>query len=94
MTAKPPPLAEPIEISKEWKSRARKIAIVGTLRSYEGHNLYDLREYFTDQSGCMKPSSRGLCLSVQCLPELSRSVRRALEKARALNLLPEEGSER
>jgi hypothetical protein len=93
MTQKPAPLTEPIEISKEWKSRQRKIAIIGSLRSYEGHNLYDLREYYTDQAGCMKPSTRGLCLSVRCLPELSRAVRRALEKARALNLLREDGGE-
>jgi hypothetical protein len=91
MTRKPPPLVEPIEISKEWKNRQRKIAIVGSLRSYEGHNLYDLREFFTDSAGCMKPSTRGLCLSVRCLPELSRSVRRALERARALGLIPDDG---
>jgi hypothetical protein len=93
MSTKPPPLAEPIEVAKFWKSRQRKIAIVVSLREYEGHNLIDVREYFTDQAGCMKPSTRGLAMVVRNLPELSKAVRRALERARALNLLPEDAGE-
>jgi hypothetical protein len=91
MTAKPPPLAEPIEIAKFWKNRQRNIAIVASLREHEGHNLIDIREYFTDQAGCMRPSTRGLAMVVRRLPELSKALRKALETARALNLLPEDG---
>ncbi len=93
MSAKPPPLAEPIEIAKWWKSRRRDIAIVVTLSAYESINIVNVREYFTDQAGCMKPSTRGLAMSVRRLPEFSRALRLALEKARSLNLLPEDGSE-
>jgi Transcriptional Coactivator p15 (PC4) len=92
MTAKPPPLAEPIEW-KLWKNRQRQIAIVVSLSSYEGQNLVSIREYFTDQAGCMRPSTKGLSMVVRRLPELSRAVRLALEKARSLDLLPEDGGE-
>jgi Transcriptional Coactivator p15 (PC4) len=92
-SVKPPPLLEPIEIAKFWKSRQNKIAIVVSLRHHEGNNLLDVREYFTDQAGCMKPSTRGLAMVVRRLPELCNALRKALERARELNLLPEDGSE-
>ena len=91
----PAALAEPIEIAKFWKSpRQKKIAIVVSLRHCEGHNLVDVREYFTDQAGCMKPSTRGLSMVVRRLPEFSKALRKALELARTLDLLPNDGSER
>jgi hypothetical protein len=93
MTQKPAPLAEPIEIAKWWKSRRRDIATVVSLGSHEGVNIVHVREYYTDHAGCMKPSTRGIAMSVRRLPELSRAVRLALEKARALDLLPEEAAE-
>ena len=91
MTARPT-LPEPIEIAKWWKSRRRDIAIMVSLRHYEGHNLIDVREYFTDQAGCMKPSKRGLAMAVRNLPELSRTLRLALEKAKSLGLLESDDS--
>jgi hypothetical protein len=91
MTRKPPPIQEPIEVAKWWKSRRRDISIVVSLRPYEGLNLVDVREYFTDRAGCMKPSTRGLAMSVRNLPEFSKAMRLALERARSLDLLPDEG---
>jgi Transcriptional Coactivator p15 (PC4) len=93
MSQKPAPLTEPIEIAKWWKSRRRDIAVMVLLGSHEGVNIINVREYFTDHAGCMKPSTRGLAMSVRRLPEFSRAIRRALEKARELDLLPEEGGE-
>jgi hypothetical protein len=93
MSQKPVPLAEPIEIAKMWKNRQRQIAIVVSLSSYEGHNLINVREYFTDKAGCMRPSTKGLSMVVRRLPELSRALCRALEKARALDLLPDGSDE-
>jgi len=89
MSTKPAPLSEPIEIAKFWKSRDRRIAIVAALKSIEDQNVIDLREFYTDAHGCMRPSTRGLTMVVRRLPELSRALRRALEHARALKLLPE-----
>jgi hypothetical protein len=81
------PLTETIEVAKFWKGRQNKIAIVVSLRHYEGHNLVDVREYFTDQAGCMKPSTRGLAMVVLRLPELAAAITKALTKARELGLL-------
>jgi Transcriptional Coactivator p15 (PC4) len=87
MSAQPPPLAEPIEIAKFWKNRHRRIAIVVSLSSYEQTNIVNVREYLTDTDGCMRPTTKGLAMGVRRLPELSRALRSALEKARELGLL-------
>jgi hypothetical protein len=91
--SKPAPLAEPIEISKWWKSRRRDIAVVVTLSSFEGTNIVNVREYYTASDGCMRPTTKGLAMTVRRLPEFSKAVRQALEKARELNLLSDEGGE-
>jgi hypothetical protein len=93
MSTKPAPLTEPVEIGKFWKNRRRDTAIVVSLSAYEGHNLVNVREYFVGSDGCMRPSTKGLALIVRRLPELSNVIRKALEKARELDLLPEEGGE-
>jgi hypothetical protein len=91
MSAKPPPLAEPIEITKFWKNRRRDTAIVVSLSAYEGHNLINVREHFVGADGCMRPTTKGLAMVVRRLPEFATAIRKALEKARELDLLPEEG---
>jgi hypothetical protein len=93
MSQKPAPLAEPIEISKFWKNRRRDTAIVVSLSAYEGHNLINVREHFVASDGCMRPTTKGLAMVVRCLPEFSNAIRKALEKARELDLLPEEAGE-
>jgi hypothetical protein len=92
MSQKPAPLAEPIEISKFWKDRRRDTAIVVSLNSYERHNLVNVREHFVGSDGCMRPTTKGLSMVVRRLPELSRAIRHALERARELDLLPEEAT--
>jgi hypothetical protein len=93
MTAKAPPLAEPIEIAKFWKTRRRDKAIVILLSAYEETNIVNVREHFIGSDGIMRPTTKGIAMSVRRLPELSKAVRQALERARELNLLPEDGSE-
>jgi hypothetical protein len=93
MSAKPPPLAQPIEIAKWWKSRRRDIAIVVSLSNYEGVNIVNVREHFVGSDGCMRPTTKGLAMVVRRLPEFSNAIRKALEKARELDLLPEEGGD-
>jgi hypothetical protein len=90
MSQKPAPIAE-IEIGKFWKNRRRDTAIVVSLSAYEGHNLVNVREHFIGRDGCMRPTTKGLAMVVRRLPEFSNAIRKALEKARELNLLPEEG---
>ena len=93
MSAKPPPLAEPIEICKISKNRRRDKVIVVSLGAYEETNLVNVREHFVGADGIMRPTTKGIAMSVRRLPELSNALRKALETARALNLLPEDGGE-
>jgi hypothetical protein len=93
MTTAPAPLGSAIEIMKFWKSRRRDKAVVVSLSSYEGTNIVNVREHFIGSDGCMRPTTKGIAMSVRRLPELSRAVRAALEKARSLNLLPDDGSQ-
>jgi hypothetical protein len=93
MSAKPPPLAGPIEIAKFWKTRRRNVAVVTSLSAYEETNIINVREHFVGTDGIMRPTTKGIAMSVRRLPELSNALRKALEKARELNLLPEDGSE-
>jgi hypothetical protein len=93
MTTKPAPLEELIEVAKWWKSRRRDIAVVVSLGSHEGVNIVNVREHFIGSDGCMRPTTKGIAMSVRRLPELSNALRRALETARALNLLPEDSGE-
>jgi hypothetical protein len=93
MSQKPAPMAQPIEIAKWWKNRRRDTAIVVSLSSYEGHNLVNVREHFVGRDGCMRPTTKGLAMVVRRLPEFSKAIRQALEKARELNLLSDEGGE-
>jgi hypothetical protein len=93
VTQKPAPLTEPIEIAKWWKSRRRDIAVIVTLSEYEGRPIINIREHFIGSDGCMRPTTRGLAMAVRRLPELSKAIRQALETARKLNLLSDEGSE-
>jgi hypothetical protein len=86
-----PTLPEPIEIGKFWKNRRRDTAIVVSLSSYEGVNIVNVREHFIGSDGCMRPTTKGLAMVVRRLPELSSAIRKALEKARELDLLPDEG---
>jgi hypothetical protein len=91
MSQKPAPLTAPIEIGKFWKNRRRDTAIVVSLGAYEQTNIVNVREHFVGADGCMRPTTRGIAMSVRRLPELSKALRQALEKARELDLLPEEG---
>jgi hypothetical protein len=87
----PPTLTEPLEIGKWWKNRRRILAVAVTLRPYQGKDLIDIREHFTDRDGRMRPSQRGVCLTVKQLPLLHHAVKKAMAKAIELGLIPDEG---
>jgi hypothetical protein len=92
MTKRPPPIPEPIEICKFWKSRRRDKVIVIAINPYEEHNLIDVREHVIGSDGIMRPSTRGVALVVRRLPELSAGLCKALKRARELNLIPADES--
>jgi hypothetical protein len=84
------PIAEdaPIEIHKMWRDR-RGHSLVFALRSYQGRVFFDLRTYYTDQDGVSKPTGKGVTAAPHKLPEITRAMVAALERARELGLLSE-----
>ena len=45
-----------------------------TVRTYRGRQYMDMRIYYLDDAGEFKPTKKGINLSVDLLPELTRMV--------------------
>jgi hypothetical protein len=86
MTALRPTLPESIEW-RFWKNRQRRDAIVVSLSTHEGRNLIGVRLHTTGQDGRMVPTTKGVSLLVERLPDLHVALRRALKRAQGLGLL-------
>jgi Transcriptional Coactivator p15 (PC4) len=84
-----PTLVQPIEVAKFFKNR-RKDVIVVSLSTYEGTNLVDVRQHFTNDQGQNRPTQKGIALAVLRLPDLAKAVNKALAKAKELGLLDDE----
>jgi hypothetical protein len=80
-------LPVPIEIVKFWKGRRRDKAVVVTLSTYEQTNIVNVREHHVGTDGIMRPTTKGIAMSVLRLAELADSLTKALAKARELQLL-------
>jgi hypothetical protein len=63
---------------------------VASISTYEGRNVAGIRLYTTSQDGKMLPTTKGVTMAVERLPELATAINRALRKARQLGLLPAE----
>jgi hypothetical protein len=94
MPARQCPITEndPIEIHKMSRDR-RGNALVFSLKSYQGRAFFDLRTYYTGQDGIFKPTGKGITASPSKLPEIAKAVVKAVERARELGLIDEEGGE-
>ena len=92
MTARPPTIPEPleIEIAKFWKTRWRNESVRVSLSEFEGHRLVNVRIFRTDAAGIDFPTSKGVTMGINKLPELTRALEKALTKARELGLIPNE----
>jgi hypothetical protein len=87
-----PTIAEPIEICKFWKSRDHRAHVRIEISEYQGHPLVNVRIWETGSDGIDRPTVKGIALAVRKLPKLADGINKALERARVLNLLPEDGS--
>jgi hypothetical protein len=87
-----PALSEPLDIDRWWRNR-RGETILLRLSSYEGHNLIDLRTWFTAADGTLQPA-KGFCCSVKHLPRLAEAFAKAAAKARELGLIGDDEGER
>jgi hypothetical protein len=85
-----PRLPEPIIVS-EFLANRRGESVRVQLREYEGRALIDVRKHFTDKTGKLQATKKGLALMVARLPELAAAINEALAKAHALGLIAPEG---
>jgi hypothetical protein len=93
MNTKAPSLAEPVEIAKFWKNRRRSESVHVTLSDYEGHSLINVRVYATGTDGIDRPTTKGVAMAINKLPELARAIAKAEAKAKELGLLEAEPAE-
>jgi len=80
-----PTLSEPVTVDRFWRNR-RHEAIVTELKTIHGHNVCDVRLHVMDQ-GRLVPTGKGFCVVIPRLPDLAKSLSKALKKAKALTLL-------
>jgi Transcriptional Coactivator p15 (PC4) len=80
-------LPQPIETGKFWKNRWRKNAIVVSLSTHQEINIVNVREHFVGSDGCMRPTTKGIAMSVRRLRELAKAINRAVAKAQELHLI-------
>jgi hypothetical protein len=81
-------LDAPVEIAKFFKNRRRSDVIVTTLSTYQDKNIVDVRQYFTNERGQLRPTAKGVAMGIGRLVELHASITKALAKARELGLIP------
>jgi Transcriptional Coactivator p15 (PC4) len=86
------PISETIEIAKFWRNRQGEAVIV-CFREYQGRALIDCRVHFTNKEGKLQPTNKGLSLVLARLPDLAAALNKAMQQARALGLLPDDGGE-
>jgi hypothetical protein len=85
-------LPEPITVAEFWRNRGGESVRI-ELREYEGHVVVDVRVHFPDATGILRPSKKGVCLTIHKLPELVRGISKALTRARELNLIADEAAD-
>jgi Transcriptional Coactivator p15 (PC4) len=88
MSKKSVPLSEPVVVAEWWRDRSGR-SIRVRLSSYEGYNLIDIRTFYSDADGKLKPG-KGFCASFKHLPRLAAELDKALAKARELGLVESE----
>jgi hypothetical protein len=79
-------LAEPIECGKFWANRRGEACVV-SIREHEGIVIVDARRFYTAGDGTLKPTRKGISLTVRRLPDLAAAIGKALAKARELKLI-------
>jgi|GraSoiStandDraft_9_1057307.scaffolds.fasta_scaffold186345_2 Transcriptional Coactivator p15 (PC4) len=88
--SRPPTLPDPVVVDRFFKNRRRSDVIVTTLSTYQDKNIVDVRQYFTNDKGQLRPTSKGVAMGIGRLVELHAALAKALAKARSLGLLDDE----
>jgi Transcriptional Coactivator p15 (PC4) len=81
-------LPEPVPVDSFWRNR-RHEAVVSTLSTYEGRNIFDIRIHAM-KNGRLVPTPKGVAIVVLRLPDLAKAINKALKQAHELGLLDDE----
>lgn len=92
MSAGRPKIPEPIIVDRFFKNRRRSDVIVTTLSTYENQNIVDVRQYFTNEQGQMRPTGKGVAMAIGRLAELHAAITKAVAKAKTLGLIDDDGA--
>ena len=66
------------QLISEFRKNSQEVVRV-SLTEFKGHQLLDLRVYYEDDAGELKPSRKGVALSVDLYAELRKAVLKAGE---------------
>lgn len=78
----------PIKIA-EWPKGKETVQV--RLDTYNKRNIIDVRCWYSDDAGNLKPGRSGITLQTAQLPQLSAALVKALETAKANHLMPGDG---
>jgi hypothetical protein len=74
-------------VIREWPRNSRGDLARIAIDRYEGRFIIDLRSWWRDSEGVLRPSRDGLSLSIEHLAKLADGVRAALRRAEEFGLL-------
>jgi len=82
-----PALAEPIEVTKFFANRKGDIVVIAIRQIEDGPPILDIRKFFTDENGIMRPTKKGVSVAIIRAPDVLDGVTKAVTLARQLGLL-------
>jgi hypothetical protein len=77
-------IPDPVTVA-EWQRNSRETMRV-RLDTYQGHSVIDVRAWYADAHGELRPGRSGLTLGVKHLPALASALAMALEETRRRGL--------
>lgn len=80
-------LSEEIVIAQIWKGRRRVNHVRITLKRFEGRAIVDVRQFFVNAEGRSQPTTRGVAIGIDKLPELAKALEKAHVRALELDLI-------
>jgi hypothetical protein len=92
MPARRPTLDEPITIEQWFKNRGGEIIRL-ELSTYKDANILNLRTWHTDKTDGITRPGKGFACSAKHLPKLAKVFAKAVDRARELGLIDDDGGE-
>lgn len=70
----------PLLVAAEFDRNSREVVRI-TLETYKGHKLINVRTWYRDRDGELRPGKSGIAMSIAHLPALAEGLQKALELA-------------